>query len=210
MTYTQVIEKSTDFVKKRMLNSESGHNWFHVYRVWILAKQIAESLKANMLIVELGALFHDIADPKFHNGDREVAPRITREFLNSLAIDQEIIEQVIHIVNNVSFSKTKGKKGEFQSLELDIVQDADRLEAIGAIGIARSFHYGGYKNNEIYNPNILPNSNGVPTTINHFYEKLLLLKDLMNTDMGRKIAIHRHKYMENFLNEFYKEWNLEI
>lgn len=210
MTNTQIIEKSTDFVKKSMLNSESGHNWFHVYRVWILSKQIAESLKANMLIVELGALFHDIADPKFHNGDREIAPRITREFLSSLSIDKEIIEHVIQIVNNVSFSKTKGGKGDFNSLELDIVQDADRLEAIGAIGIARAFHYGGYKNNEIYNPNICPNSHGMPTTINHFYEKLFLLKDLMNTEIAREIAIHRHQYMENFLNEFYKEWNLEI
>lgn len=206
---TKIIEKAALFVTNSMANAESGHNWAHTHRVWQYTKKIGPTVKANMLIAELGALFHDIADHKFNHGDEEAGAKKTQEFLNSLHLDTSIIQHVADIVRNVSFSKKNNNKSSFDSLELRVVQDADRLDALGAIGIARTFHYGGYRNTEIYNPEILPNTNGAPTTINHFYEKLLLLKDMMNTDLAKELATAKHEFMKEFLDRFYKEWNSE-
>ena len=211
----ELIEKTIHFVKQKLEGAEAGHDWFHIERVWKLSKKIAEKEGGNLEIIELSALLHDIADPKFHNGDETLAIKISREFLETENVSEDIIEQVLSIIKKISF-KNRGEVSE-KSLELKIVQDADRLDAIGAIGIARTFNFGGFKNNLMYHPEIKPSlemskeeykkSNG--TTINHFYEKLLLLKDLMNTETAKKIATERHDFMLNFLDEFYKEWNVE-
>ena len=212
----KIITTTIDFVKEKLKNAEGGHDWYHIERVWKQSKKIAESYLCNMLVVELGALLHDIADPKFHNGDENIGPKTAQAFLESQNMDAKIIDKVIDIIKNISF-KNRNEVAE-TSLELQIVQDADRLDAIGAIGIARTFNFGGFKNNALYDPEIPPqnstskeeykNSNG--TTINHFYEKLLLLKDLMNTEKGKELAEIRHQYMENFLEQFYNEWNSKI
>ena len=210
-----LIQNTIIFVKQKLEGAEAGHDWFHIERVWKLSKKIAEKEGGNLEIIELSALLHDIADPKFHNGDETLAIKISREFLETENVSEDIIEQVLSIIKKISF-KNRGEVSE-KSLELKIVQDADRLDAIGAIGIARTFNFGGFKNNLMYHPEIKPSlemskeeykkSNG--TTINHFYEKLLLLKDLMNTETAKKIATERHDFMLNFLDEFYKEWNVE-
>ena len=210
-----LIQNTIIFVKQKLEGAEAGHDWFHIERVWKLSKKIAEKEGGNLEIIELSALLHDIADPKFHNGDETLAIKISREFLETENVSEDIIEQVLSIIKNISF-KNRGEVSE-KSLELKIVQDADRLDAIGAIGIARTFNFGGFKNNLMYHPEIKPSlemskeeykkSNG--TTINHFYEKLLLLKDLMNTETAKKIATERHNFMLKFLDEFYKEWNVE-
>lgn len=217
MDQQQIIDKTVNFVKETLANAEGGHDWWHIYRVWKLSKHISKDENVDLFIVELGALLHDIADFKFHDGNEDLGPRKTRDFLNSLNINEEIIMQVEQIVANVSF-KGKNHVQKFKSPELDVIQDADRLDAIGAIGIARTFNFGGHRNRAMYDPKIKPNPNmpkeeykkGAHPTINHFYEKLLLLKDRMNTEEGRKIAEHRHKYMEQFLDEFYKEWEGEV
>lgn len=213
----QNIEKTINFVKQKLEGAEAGHDWFHIERVWKLSKKIAKNEEANTEIVELAALLHDIADPKFHNGDETLAIKISLEFLKSIDVEENIINQVLYIIENISF-KNRSQAPEIPSIELQIVQDADRLDAIGAIGIARTFNFGGFKNNLMYHPDIQPQlnmskeeykkSNG--TTINHFYEKLLLLKDLMNTETAKKIASERHDFMLKFLDEFYKEWKVEI
>ncbi|MGE8431931.1 HD domain-containing protein [Chryseobacterium joostei] len=210
------IDNTVEFVKEKLEGAEAGHDWFHIERVWKLAKKIAETESCNQQVVELSALLHDIADPKFHNGDETIAPKISRAFLEQQNVPDETIEKVLYVIENISF-KNRGNAPIEPSLELQIVQDADRIDAIGAIGIARTFNFGGFKNNPMYDPAIEPNlgmskeeykkSNG--TTINHFYEKLLLLKDLMNTEKGKKMAEERHNYMLNFLDEFYKEWNVD-
>ena len=210
----QIIEKTIAFVKQKLKNAEGGHDWFHIERVYKNAILISESENCNETIVKLGALLHDIADSKFHNGDESVGPKIAREFLESENVKENIIEHVINIINNISFKGGNFEK-KFTSIELDIVQDADRLDAIGAIGIARAFNYGGFKNRQLYNPEIQPNlsmskeeyKNSDSPTLNHFYEKLLLLKDKMNTNTGKKIAQNRHEYMEAFLTQFYDECN---
>ena len=209
-----VIQSTVDFVKMTLLNAEGGHDWWHIHRVWQLAKHIAESEKADLFVVELGALLHDIADSKFHNGDEEIGAQKAREFLSALAVEEKIIVHVENIINNISFKGGKQEQ-QFKSIELDIVQDADRLDAIGAIGIARTFNYGGFKNREIYNPGIKPDlnmtkeqyKNSTAPTINHFYEKLLLLKDRMNTNTGKSMAAKRHQFMEQYLEEFFNEWD---
>ena len=205
-----------NFVKEKLEGAEAGHDWFHIERVWKLSKKIAEKEGGNLEVIELSALLHDIADPKFHNGDETLALKISQNFLEEIQVDAELIEQVLFVIKNISF-KNRAEAPENPPLELQIVQDADRLDAIGAIGIARTFNFGGFKNNLMYHPEIKPNlgmnkeeykkSNG--TTINHFYEKLLLLKDLMNTETAKKIASERHDFMLEFLDEFYKEWNVE-
>jgi len=207
-----VIEKTVQFVKDVLANAEGGHDWWHIHRVWNNAKQIAQHENVDLLIVELGALLHDIADSKFHNGYEEIGPKKAREFLQSLAVEEAVIDQVEKIIRHISF---KGEKNVqvFTSPELDVVQDADRLDALGAIGIARAFSYGGHKNRRLYDPNCKPKmgmgkaeyKNHEGTTINHFYEKLLLLKDRMNTATGKKLANERHVFMEQFLEEFFKE-----
>ncbi|MCB0452019.1 MAG: HD domain-containing protein, partial [Aequorivita sp.] len=201
------------FVKEELQNAEGGHDWFHIERVYKNAMLISETEKVDKTVVVLGALLHDIADSKFHGGDESVGPKKARQFLNSQNISEETIEHIIKIIENVSF-KGGNKHQEFHSKELGVVQDADRLDALGAIGIARTFNYGGFKNRKLYDPEIKPNLNMTASeykasdapTINHFYEKLLLLKQLMNTKTGRKIAEERHQFMETFLQQFYAEW----
>ncbi len=217
MENQEIINKTIDFVKETLADAEGWHDRRHIYRVWKSAKHIAQTEKVDMIIVELGALLHDIADAKFYNGDDTIGPKKAKEFLKSIKIDNTIIEHVEKIVKNVSF-KGGSHQQEFKSLELDVVQDADRLDAMGAIGIARTFSYGGHKNREIYNPENPPKLNMTKeeyyknewSSLNHFYEKLLLLKDKMNTETGKKIAQRRHKYMKNYLEEFYKEREGEL
>lgn len=209
-----LVDKTVLFVKEKLENAEGGHDWFHIERVYKNAIKIAEEEgNCNLEIVKLGALLHDIADSKFHNGDETVGPNVAKEFLEKENVSQETIEHVIAIIENISF-KGGNFNQKFTSNELDIIQDADRLDAIGAIGIARTFNYGGFKNRSIYNPNIAPKLNQTKEeykksdapTINHFYEKLLLLKDKMNTQAGKNLAESRHKFMEQFLAQFYSEW----
>lgn len=210
-----LIQNTVDFVKEKLIGAEAGHDWFHMERVWKLSKKIAANEQCNLMVVELSALLHDIADPKFHNGDETLALKISQEFLESQEVAPEITSQVLFIIKNISF-KNRGEVPENLPLELKIVQDADRLDAIGAIGIARTFNFGGFKNNLMYHPDIQPKLNMTKeeykknegTTINHFYEKLLLLKDLMNTETAKKIASERHDLMVSFLDEFYKEWEV--
>lgn len=211
-----LIENTVAFVQEKLYGAEAGHDWFHIERVWKLSKKIAETENCNEKVVELAALLHDIADPKFHNGDENLALEISRNFLENQEVSGEIIEAVLFIIKNMSFKNRGNLKGN-PPIELQIVQDADRLDAIGAIGIARTFNFGGFKNNLMYNPSISPKLNmskeeykkSEGTTINHFYEKLLLLKDLMNTEKGKKIAVERHEFMLQFLKHFYQEWNVE-
>ena len=214
MNNENLIEQTVIFVKQMLAGAEGGHDWWHIYRVWQLSKQIAKTEKVSMLVVELGALLHDIADSKFNNGDEEIGSQKAREFLDFLTVESAVIEHVVQIILNISF-KGGNELRKFSSAELDVVQDADRLDAMGAIGIARTFNYGGFKNRELYNPEIPPNltmtkeeyKNSSAPTLNHFYEKLLLLKDRMNTTTARQMAEHRHEFMEQFLEEFYGEWN---
>lgn len=209
-----IIENTIQFVKETLKNAEGGHDWFHIERVLNNAKLIAKTEDADDFIVQLGALLHDIADSKFHNGDESIGPKIAAEFLESQQVSTEVIDHVVKIIQNISF-KGGNIEQKFHSAELDIVQDADRLDAIGAIGIARTFNYGGFKNRAIYDPEIEPKLNMTKEqykasnapTINHFYEKLLLLKDRMNTKTGAEIAQKRHEFMEQFLDQFYAEWN---
>ena len=208
-----IITQTITYVKQELADAEGGHDWFHIERVWKSAKAIARTEQADLLVVELGALLHDIADSKFNGGDEEIGPQKAQAFLQSVSVDAHIIEQVDFIIRHISF---KGGREQLsnRSVELDIVQDADRLDAIGAIGIARAFNYGGFKNRELYNPDIKPNlnmskeeyKNSQAPTLNHFYEKLLLLKDLMNTETGKQLALERHRFMETYLTQFYKEW----
>lgn len=210
----QLIAETVKFVKDTLAGAESGHDWWHILRVWKNSLQIIRTEPADQLIVELAALLHDIADSKFHNGDEEIGPNKAGDFLRSKNVEKDKILHVQQIIRHMSF-KAGLEKIHFRSKELEIVQDADRLDAIGAIGIARAFTYGGFKNRELYNPEIPPalnmskeeykNSKG--PTINHFYEKLLLLKDKMNTESGKKIASERHSFMEQYLEQFYKEWD---
>ena len=211
-----ILSRTIQFVKQTLEHAEGGHDWFHIERVYRNSVKIAEDEDCNLLVVQLAALLHDIADSKFHGGDESVGPKIAREFLESQNISEEIISHVIAIVENISFKGGNFEK-TFSSKELEIVQDADRLDAIGAIGIARTFNYGGFKNRPIYNPNIQPKlnmskeeyKNSESPTLNHFYEKLLLLKDKMNTETGKKIAQKRHDFMVTFLSQFYAEWDGE-
>ena len=212
-----LIDNTILFVKQQLENAEGGHDWFHIERVYKNALLIAEGVDCDLIVVKLGALLHDIADSKFHGGDETVAPKTARTFLESQNVSEDIILHVIAIIENISFKGGNFEK-KFNSKELEIVQDADRLDAIGAIGIARTFNYGGFKNRPLYNPNIQPNlnmnkeeyKNSESPTLNHFYEKLLLLKDKMNTETGKKIAQKRHDFMVTFLSQFYAEWDGEV
>jgi uncharacterized protein len=206
MNKRQVILKTKEFVKQRMYGENSGHDWWHVYRVWKLAKKIAKEEKANTFVVELAALLHDLEDHKFVRKKQNLAEK----FLRELKVDEETISKVSYIINNISFSKNvlKGLKTK----EAKVVQDADRIDALGAIGIARCFATGAKLNRPIYDPNIKPNVDlknyqGSQTSINHFYEKLLQLEKLMNTRTGKKIAKERTRFMKQFLNKFFSEWN---
>ena len=216
MTSEDIINKTITFVKNKLAGAEGGHDWFHIERVYKNSLLIAKTEPVDEFIVSLGALLHDIADSKFNDGDETIGPKIAREFLFEQNVDSKTIEHVVNIIENSSFksSLSKDNTQKFSSPELDAVQDADRLDAIGAIGIARCFNYGGFKNRALYNPDIKPNFNmtkeeykaSTAPTINHFYEKLLLLKDKMNTKTGKQIANERHTYMLGFLDQFYGEW----
>jgi uncharacterized protein len=215
MTNTQIIEETIAFVKETLKGAEGGHDWFHIQRVFKNTLLIAKDEKVDVLVVSLGALLHDIADAKFNGGDETVGPRMAQEFLSALEVNTKVLDHVVKIIENISFKSSLDKKKRFASKELQVVQDADRLDAIGAIGIARAFNYGGFKNRELYNPEIAPNlqmtkeeyKKSKAPTINHFYEKLLLLKDKMNTESGKKLAEERHQFMLGYLEQFYKEWN---
>lgn len=215
-TEQQIITNTTLFVKQQLKNAEGGHDWFHIERVVRNAQQIAKTEPVNTFIVTLAALLHDIADSKFNNGDDTIGPAVAKQFLSTQALSKEHINHIVSIIENCSFKGGKTKP-TFSSKELDVVQDADRLDAIGAIGIARTFNYGGFKNRAIYNPDILPDMNmtkeaykkSTAPTINHFYEKLLLLKELMNTETGKNMAAQRHDFMVRYLDQFYAEWQGE-
>lgn len=217
MNKPDLISKTILFVKQNLENAEGGHDWFHIERVYKNALLIAQNETCDIKVIQLGALLHDIADSKFHDGDETIGPKKARLFLESENVDQDSITHVINIIENISF-KGGNFDQKFSSIELDIVQDADRLDAIGAIGIARAFNYGGFKNRAMHNPAISPNTRmtkeeykkSEAPTINHFYEKLLLLKDKMNTESGKEIAIQRHRYMEGFLAQFYSEWEGQL
>ncbi len=210
------IKKTVTFVKDQLKYAEGGHDWWHILRVWNTAKTIAAVEGGNLLVIELAALLHDIADSKFHQGDESLGPKVATGFLKSLELDERLIQQVVFIIGHMSFKGGK-EQPENKLLEFQVVQDADRIDAMGAIGIARTFNYGGFKNREIYNPEVPPNRNqskeaykkSKAPTINHFYEKLLLLKDLMNTQTGKKMAEQRHQFMELYLDQFFAEWNCE-
>ncbi len=209
-----LVNNTILFVREQLENAEGGHDWFHIERVYKNALYIASEENCQLEVVQLAALLHDIADSKFHNGDESLGPKIAREFLVSQNATPETIDHVIAIIENISYKGGNFDK-KFSSIELDIVQDADRLDAMGAIGIARTFNYGGFKNNPIYNPKSQPKLNMIKEeyksskapTINHFYEKLLLLKDRMNTKTGAEIAKQRHAFMVQFLGQFYAEWD---
>lgn len=216
MNQEKIIQQTIAFVKEELKNAEGGHDWFHIERVFKNTLLISKDEKVNILVVSLAALLHDIADPKFHDGDEKLGPKKAKDFLISQKVPKEIGIHVVNIIKHLSFKNSLDKNSKkFTSKELEVVQDADRLDAIGAIGIARCFNYGGFKNRALYDPKILPNlnmnkaeyKNSNAPTINHFYEKLLLLKDKMNTETGKKIAANRHQFMELYLKQFYDEWN---
>ena len=216
MNQEKIISNTIVFVKEELKNAEGGHDWFHVERIYKNTLLISKEEKVNTFVVSLAALLHDIADPKFFNGDETIGPKKAQNFLEKQNVDKGVINHVINIIKYISFKNSFDKNGkEFTSKELQVVQDADRLDAIGAIGIARCFNYGGFKHRALYNPEISPNlkmskeeyKNSNAPTINHFYEKLLLLKDKMNTLTGKKIALSRHNFMVEYLNQFYSEWN---
>ena len=210
-----IIQNTIKFVKTELKNAEGGHDWFHALRVYNNAKLISKNEKVDEFVVSLAALLHDIADSKFHNGDDTIGPKRAREFLFKHNVDSLVINHVVDIINNISFNKSLEKERNFTSLELDVVQDADRLDAIGAIGIARCFNYGGFKNRKLFDPSIKPDTNmtkqeykrSTAPTINHFYEKLLLLSEKMNTKTGKIIAKKRHQFMKQYLDQFYAEWD---
>ena len=208
-----LISKTITFVKQQLSSAEGGHDWFHFERVWKITLLILEQEKANKLICELAALLHDVADSKFHGGDEELGPAIAGRFLEEQQVDTAVINEVKLIIKNMSYKASLGQV-HYRSKEMEVVQDADRLDAIGAIGIDRAFNYGGFKNRALHDPTIKPEQNlcieayknTQAPTINHFYEKLLLLKDKMNTDTAKAIAQQRHSFMESFLEQFYAEW----
>jgi uncharacterized protein len=213
----QIIDNTILFVKETLKDSEGGHDWFHIERVYNNSITIAQSENVNTFIVALGALLHDIADAKFYKGDETVGPKMARDFLKTQNVSEKVIEEIQYIINNISFKNSLDKSESFPfTIELKVIQDADRLDAIGAIGIARAFNYGGFKNRVLFDPEIEPKLNQTKEeykkskapTINHFYEKLFLLKDKMNTKTGKKIALERHNYMQDFVKQFYKEWGI--
>lgn len=208
-----LIRRTVDYIQERLQSDATGHDWWHVYRVWQLAKRLAASEGGDLVIIELGALLHDIADWKFHAGDDSAGPRAAREWLTQQQADHRLIDAVCHIVQHVSF-KGAGVASEMESLEGKIVQDADRLDALGAVGIGRAFAYGGSRGRSMHDPLIKPTQHASfaayqasqSTTLNHFYEKLLLLQDRLNTTTARQLAAERHRFMEAFVQRFLAEW----
>lgn len=216
MNKEQIIDKTAGYIKDRFAGEGSGHDWWHVYRVWKNAIHISKHEKVDLFVVELAALLHDVADWKFHDGNEDIGPQLAREWLEKLSVEENVILHVCQIIQDISF-KGAGVATNMKTIEGMVVQDADRLDAMGAIGISRAFAYGGSKGREMYNPDVKPEKHdsfeqykrSQGTSINHFYEKLLLLKDLMNTETAKNIAGKRHVVMETFLDEFFREWEGE-
>jgi uncharacterized protein len=216
MKYQDIIQSLATVVKEKFKSESGGHDWWHIYRVWQLSKRIAEGEKADIFVVELAALLHDVADWKYNDGDEFAGGKVARSLLSEYSLPDQIINQVAEIIDSLSF-KGAGVDSTMKTFEGQIVQDADRLDAIGAIGVARTFAYGGMKGRGIYDPEIKPSlhdsfetyKKSDSPTINHFYEKLLLLKDRMNTQTGIEMAAERHQFLEQFLNQFFREWNFE-
>ena len=214
-TLQGILQKTEVFVRQQLQGAEAGHDWWHILRVWNTTKLILQTEEADPMVCQLAALLHDIADSKFHDGDEEIGPRLAGDFLRSISVDPATVAHVQDIIRHMSFKNSFDDKPIFRSKELEVVQDADRLDAIGAIGVARAFHYGGFKNREMYNPEIALQRNSdkesyqasTAPTIHHFYDKLLLLKDKMNTATGKRLAESRHGFLEDFLQQFYDEWN---
>lgn len=212
-----IIAATQHYVRSVLAKDSTGHDWWHVYRVWRTAKYIATKEDANLLIVELAALLHDIADWKFHDGDMTIGPQLAKQWLTKLSISESICAEVCTIIQNTSFKGAKVQSTEL-TIEGKIVQDADRLDALGAIGIGRTFAYGGYKGRAMYDPAIQPTlhesfaayQNNQGTTLNHFHEKLFLLKNSMNTQTGKQLACERHLFMEQFVQKFLQEWELDF
>ena len=212
-----IISLTKEYVENELANAEGGHDWWHIYRVWKMASRIAMTEDVDKEIVQLAALLHDIADPKFHDGDESIGPRTARKFLESQYVEQSTIEHVVNIIQHMSFKNSLGDQS-FTSKEMEVVQDADRLDAIGAIGIARVFSFGGFKGNPIHDPTMKPKLNmskeeykkSDGTSLNHFYEKLFLLKDKMNTETGKAIAHSRHDFMRAYVDRFYAEFEGEV
>ncbi len=213
MDQNLIIQKTADYIKQEFADDSSGHDWWHIYRVWKNAITICEHENADSFIVQLAALLHDLDDWKFNNAADET-PHRAKAWLDSLSVDPSVTDAVCRIISHISF-KGAGVENKMDSLEGFIVQDADRLDAIGAIGIARAFAYGGYKNRPLYDPDAPPQmhqtfeqyKNSKSATINHFYEKLLLLKDMMNTPTAKRIAEQRHEVMAQYLDQFMNEWD---
>lgn len=213
MDKNQIIIQTTEYIKTKLMGEGSGHDWWHVYRVWKNAIHIGKQESVDLFVVELAALLHDVADWKFHDGNEEIGPQVAKEWLESLGVTEEVVSHVCQIIKDISF-KGAGVLTAMKTTEGMVVQDADRLDALGAIGIARTFAYGGSKNREMYNPDRKPEmhasfeqyKNSQGTSINHFYEKLLLLKELMNTATAKQIAEKRHAVMEDYLQQFFHEW----
>ncbi len=213
-SHPNIIDETRRHVESRLEGDGSGHDWWHCYRVWQLARTIADAEGADRTVVELGALLHDIADWKFHGGDESAGPREARAFLEQHAAEPDTVDSVCEIIATVSY-KGAGVPTPMRTLEGQVVQDADRLDAIGAMGIARAFAYGGNRDRLMYHPDEPPvmhqsfeeYKKNKGHTINHFYEKLLLLKDRMNTATGRSLAESRHRFMEAYLQQFFEEWD---
>ena len=217
LLHQEIIVRVAAEVKAQFSSEGSGHDWFHIERVWKNAKRIGVTEPADMFVVELAALLHDIADWKFHSGDEAIGPARARELLMVHNVSAEVIEHVVLIIATMSY-KGAGVPTPMATIEGKIVQDADRLDAIGAIGIARTFAYGGHKGRLLYDPDRKPEMHTSKEayfktdapTINHFYEKLLLLKDRMNTAEAKRMAEGRHRFMEQYLEQFYGEWEGNI
>jgi uncharacterized protein len=213
MTPSLIAAVAAD-VRRRMEGEGSGHDWWHIERVWRMGKRLAEAEGANSLVVELACLCHDLADWKFADGDEQASGRATRDLLADHGVAEDVIRHVVEIVDTISY-KGAGVANKVRTLEGMVMQDADRLDAIGAVGIARAFAYGGHANRIFHDPDDRPVLHQTKeaymqakgTTINHFYEKLLLLKDRMNTATAKEIAADRHVFMEEFLEEFFLEWD---
>lgn len=213
MNHSIIISRTEKYVRETLEGEGTGHDWWHIHRVRHTALKLAKEEDADLFIVELAALLHDIADHKFHDGDAEIGPQTARKWLQKTGTEESVINHVCEIIRDISF-KGAEVKTPMKTIEGQVVQDADRLDALGAIGIARAFAYGGHTGRELHNPNIKPEShasfeaykNNTGPTLNHFYEKLFLLRDRMNTTTGRKLAEERHRFMEEFVERFLDEW----
>lgn len=213
MKHKKIIDQVAGKVKQQLEHEGPGHDWWHVFRVWNMAQRLAKKEKVDLFVVELAALLHDVADWKFHGGDEKIGPRVARKMLLAEGVDEEVVIHVCEIISTMSFKGAKVKT-KMASREGMVVQDADRLDAIGAIGIARAFAYGGHKGSLMYNPDQQPVMHktkeeyfkGSGSSVNHFYEKLLLLKYQMNTPMAKRLANERHQFMKKYLDRFFQEW----